>query len=152
MASLGSFPETALPDVEGHVAPLAPAWGDGRALVLLGHRDCKTTRQTLPYLDRIHRRGGRVLAVLQDDAATARALARELDLALPMRLEGDPYPLAAALGIWTVPTLILVEPSGAIAEVSEGFQRDDIEAFAARLGLEPPLFVPADNAPAQRPG
>lgn len=147
-----SFPKTALADVEGNVAPLAPAWALGRALVVLGHRDCKTTRQTLPYVDRIHRRGGRVLAVLQDDAATARALAAELDLALPVRLERDPYPLAAALQIETVPTLILVEPSGAIAGVSEGFSRDDIESFAARLGLEPPLFVPADKAPAHKPG
>jgi hypothetical protein len=152
MALPASFPEAALPDVEGRVAPLDKAWAHGLALVILGHRDCKTTRQTLPYVDRIHRRGGRVLAVLQDDAETARALTRELELALPLRLEGDPYPLAAALGIGTVPTLILVEPSGAIAGVSEGFGRDDIEAFAARLGLTPPLFVPGDKAPALKPG
>ena len=33
---------------------------DGEALVLIGHRNCKTTRQTLPFLDRIHRRRGAV--------------------------------------------------------------------------------------------
>jgi hypothetical protein len=87
-----SFPEAALPDVEGRVAPLREAWAGGLALVILGHRNCKTTRQTLPYVDRMHRRGARVLAVLQDDAGSARDLARELDLALPMRLEEDPYP------------------------------------------------------------
>jgi hypothetical protein len=147
-----AFPEAALPDVDGRLAPLGRAWAEGPALVILGHRNCKTTRQTLPYVDRMHRRGARVLAVLQDDPETARDLARELDLALPMRLEGDPYPLAAALGIATVPTLMLVDPSGAIVAASEGFARDDIESFAGRLGLEPPLIVPEDGAPARTPG
>lgn len=152
MGLRASFPESALPDLEGRVAPLREAWAGGLALVILGHRSCKTTRQTLPYVDRMHRRGGRVLAVLQDDAGTARELARELDLALPLRLEGEPYPLAAALGIATVPTLMLVEPDGAIVGASEGFTRDDIETFALQLGLAPPLFVPEDQAPPHKPG
>jgi hypothetical protein len=152
MGLTGSFPEAALPDLEGRVAPLREAWAGGPALVILGHRGCRTTRQTLPYVDRMHRRGGRVLAVLQDDAGTAGELARELDLVLPMRLEEDPYPLSAALGIATVPTLMLVEPTGAIVAASEGFARDDIEAFAGRLGLAPPVFVPEDGAPPHRPG
>ena len=130
MGLSASFPETALPDVEGRAAPLGEAWAGGPALVILGHRDCKTTRLALPYVDRMHRRGGRVLAVLQDDATAARELLRELDLALPVRLEADPYPLAAALGIATVPTLMLVGPTGAIIATSEGFARDDLETFA----------------------
>jgi hypothetical protein len=147
-----SFPEAALPDLAGRVASLDTAWAEGPALVILGHRSCKTTRQTLPYLDRMHRRGGQVLAVLQDDPEAARELLAELDLALPVRLEADPYPVATALGITTVPTLMLVEPSGTIVAASEGFRRDDIEAFAGRLGLAPPLFVAEDKAPAQKPG
>lgn len=146
------FPEAALPDLAGSVAPLDTAWAEGPALVILGHRSCKTTRQALPYVDRMHRRGGRVLAVLQDDPETARELLGELDLVLPVRLEADPYALATALGITTVPTLMLVEPSGTIVAASEGFRRDDIEALAGRLGLAPPLFVPEDSAPAQKPG
>jgi hypothetical protein len=147
-----SFPDAALPDVEGRLARVGEAWAEGPALVILGHRSCKTTRQTLPYVDRIHRRGGRVLAVLQDDAATARELLGELGLALPVRLEGDPYPLAAALGIVTVPTLLLVEKTGAIAAASEGFARGDIEMFAGRLGLAAPLFAPEDGTLPPKPG
>ena len=52
----GPFPALALPDLEGTTRSLAEAWAEGDALILIGHRDCKTTRQTLPYLDRIHRR------------------------------------------------------------------------------------------------
>jgi hypothetical protein len=146
------FPEAALPDVAGNVSRLDAAWAEGPALVFLGHRSCKTTRQTLPYVDRIHRRGGRVLAVLQDDPEAARELLGELGLALPVRLEADPYALASALGITTVPTLLMVEKAGTIAATSEGFRRDDIEAFAGKLGVAAPLFVPEDKAPAQKPG
>jgi hypothetical protein len=36
--------------------------------------------------------------------------------------------------------------------VSEAFRRDDLEGFAARLGVAPPFFRPEDRAPALRPG
>jgi hypothetical protein len=152
MALARRFPAASLPDIEGREAPVGAAWAAGPALVVLGHRGCKTTRQTLPYVDRMHRRGARVLALLQDDAGSAAELARELGLLLPVRLESDPYPLAAALGILSVPTLMLVEPGGSIVAVSEGFRRGDLDRFASRLGLAPPLFVPEDQAPAHRPG
>lgn len=151
----GAFPALALPDLEGTARPLAEAWAEGDALILIGHRDCKTTRQTLPYFDRIHRRraaGRQARLVLQDDAATARGLVKDLDLEVPVRLEGDPYPLAAALELVAVPTLFLVGTDGGIARISEGFRRADLEAFAERLGVRGPLFVPEDKAPEFRPG
>jgi hypothetical protein len=155
MPAAGSFPGLALPDLEGVERSLAEAWREGPALLLIGHRDCKTTRQTLPYVDRIHQRrspGTVALAVLQDDPETARGLVASLGLALPVRLDLDPYPLAEALELQAVPTLFLVGPAGAIEGVSEGFVRADIESFAARLGIDGPLFAPEDKAPALRPG
>lgn len=151
----GPFPALALPDLEGIPRPLSEAWADGEALVLIGHRSCKTTRQTLPYLDRIHRRRGSgraVRLVLQDDPETARDLVRDLGLEVPVRLEGDPYPLAAELELVAVPTLFVVGRDGRIAAMSEAFSRKDLEAFAARLGVEGPLFEADDPSPAFRPG
>jgi len=151
----GPFPALALPDLEGTTRSLAEAWAEGDALILIGHRDCKTTRETLPYLDRIHRRrapGREARLVLQDDVETARGLVKDLGLAVPVRLESDPYPLAAALGMVAVPTLFLVGRDGGIARTSEGFWRADLEAFADRLGVTGPLFVPEDEAPEFRPG
>ena len=149
------FPETALPDLEGAARPLADAWAQGPALLILGHRDCKTTRDALPFVDRIHRRKDRAataLLILQDDAKTARELRAEMSLELPVRLETDPYPLFQRLGIETVPTLVLVGPDGRVQKVSEAFRREDLEAFAEALGVAVPLFTPADKAPALRPG
>ena len=149
------FPPHSLPDLEGQERPLAVAWAEGPALIVVGHRDCATTRLTLPFVDRIHARrpaGTSVLAVLQDDAAAARALMADLGLSLPVRLEADPYPLSAELKLRAAPTLLLVSPDGRIARVAEGFSRDELEAFSQALGIAEPLFSPDDTAPPRRPG
>jgi hypothetical protein len=120
----------------------------------VGHRNCKTTRQTLPYVDRIHRRKGKgtVLAVLQDDRETALTLVKEQGLSLPVLLESDPYPLAAALSLEVVPTLFLVNAQGEIETAVQGWSRADVEGFASRLGVTDGLFRPEDQAPAFTPG
>lgn len=149
------FPETTLPDLEGTARPLAEAWANGPALFILGHRDCKTTRDALPFVDRMHRSkraAATALAILQDDADTARELRAEMVLELPVRLDIDPYPLFHRLGIETVPTLVLVGADGVVRNVSEAFRRDDLEAFAEALGVPAPLFNSTDKAPALRPG
>lgn len=134
---------------------LARTWAGGPALILVGHRDCKTTRETLPHVDRIHRRRApeaSVVAVLQDDPGTTSAVAAQLGLALPIVLDRDPYPLARALSLEVVPALYLVERGGAIAALSEGFRRADLERFAARLGVDGGLFGADERVPAFRPG
>ncbi len=151
----GSFPDWTLPDVEGASASLSQAWAAGPALVLVGHRTCKTTRETLPWVERLHRRRGAnatVVAVLQDDPATARELVAAQGLQMPVRLEADPYPLAAALDLTTVPTLFAIDVGGAITAVSEGLRRGDLEAFGRHLGVEGELFTAEDKVPAGKPG
>jgi hypothetical protein len=158
MAPLGppaAFPDVELAGLDGRRAPISEAWARGWALIVVGHSECETTRLALPFIDRIHRRRPptvTAMAVLQDNATDARALVEELALELPVRLEEDPYPLAAQLGLGTVPTLFLVTPQGQIDAVAEAFRRADLEAFAARLQVPPPLFLPGDDAPALRPG
>jgi hypothetical protein len=151
----GAFPDWTLPDVEGVDAALSQAWAAGPALVLIGHRTCKTTRETLPWLDRLHRRRGdnaTVVAVLQDDPATARELIAAQGLQVPVRLEADPYPFAAALALTTVPTLFAIDAGGATVGVSEGLRRADLEAFGRHLGVEGELFTAEDKVPAGKPG
>lgn len=148
-------PDLPLPDLSGVSAPLSEAWAAGSALIVVGHRNCKTTRQTLPYVDRIHRRRGPghgVLVVLQDDAPTARQLVADQELQVPSRLDLAPYALGSALRLEAVPTLLLVGRDGVVQHVSEAFSRTDLEAFAGHLGVEGPLFAADDPSPAYRPG
>jgi hypothetical protein len=151
----GPFPRVMLPDLDDVLRPVEETWADGLALVLIGHRNCKTTRQTIPFVDRIYRRraaGHSALVILEDDVATARTLIADQGLEVPIWLEPDPYPLAAELELVAVPTLFLIDRAGAIVKVTEAFNRADLEEYAARLGNQEPLFTPEDKAPATRPG
>jgi hypothetical protein len=150
-----TLPPVSLRDPDGIIHPLPAAWADGPALVCIGHSECGTTRLALPFVDRIRQRlgaGGSVLAILQDEPAAARDFVQALALSLPVRLDEDPYPVATALRLTTVPTLLLVEADGRVVSYSEGFRRADFESFAARLGVPGSLFAAADQAPALRPG
>jgi hypothetical protein len=149
------FPSLALADLEGGMRALPESWAGGPALILVGHSGCDTTRFTLPYLDRVHRRrgpGAGVTVVLQDGPDDARALRDRLGLAAPILLEAEPYALAKALDLTTVPTLYQVAPDGRIEAAVEAFQRDALEEAARRLGVEGPLFTDGDRAPVSRPG
>lgn len=150
-----SFPAVTLRDLAGQPWPVPLAWSSGPALFVLGHGDCPTSRFTLPFVDRIHRRRGpgtAVAAILQDEPEAARELKAQLDLGLPVLLEPPPYDLAAALGLATVPTVFVVDRDGRIELVVEAFQRDGLERAARRLGVAGSLFAEGDNAPELRPG
>ncbi|HET9317457.1 MAG TPA: hypothetical protein VFQ51_17830, partial [Vicinamibacteria bacterium] len=69
MTTPGTLPPLRLSDPAGHVRALSDAWASGPALVLVGHSGCDTTRFTLPFVDRVHRRRSRggVELVLQDE-------------------------------------------------------------------------------------
>jgi len=148
-----AFPDRVLPDLGGGAQRLSEAWSRGPTLLVLGHADCGTTRLALPYLQRLHARTGTGVAViLQDDPPTARSLAAELGLTLPIRLDLEPFPLSAELALESVPTQHLVGRDGRVLRASQGFNRDDLEAFARELGLAGPLFGADEAGPRHRPG
>jgi hypothetical protein len=123
----------------------------GQTLVIVGHMNCKTTRQTLPFIDRIHKDGGRAVAMLQDSPEDAEAGLAKLGLSLPFFCERNPYSLSAAIGLEVVPTLLFIEADGTVALTSEAFRRPDIEAFAERLGAPRPVIA-NDTMPGFKPG
>ncbi len=145
------LPEIDLMTPEGRVTSSKALYAGGPTLVMIGHKDCKTTRQTLPFIDRIHRDGGRAVALMQDSSAEAAAAFEKLGLTLPFFSETNPFALSTAIGIATVPTLLFVEADGRVALTSEAFRRPDIEAFAKRLGAPKPLIA-NDTMPGFKPG
>jgi hypothetical protein len=148
-----AFPALALTALEGPARDLSQ--GAQPTLVSLGHGDCSTTRLLLPYIDRIHRQrrpGTDVVIVLQDTAADARALVRRLKLSAPILLDDEPFALATALRVTTVPVTLLVAAGGRIERTWPAFRRADVEEIAGLLGVATPVFAPDDPAPALRPG
>ena len=123
----------------------------GPTLVLVGHRSCKTTRQTIPFIDRILKDGGRAVLLMQDRPGDAAEALAKLNATIPFFSESDPYAFSAALGLVTVPTLLFVEANGTVASTSEAFNRAHIEAFAAKLGAPKPV-IENDPMGAFKPG
>lgn len=146
-----AVPLTDLQKPDGSTVSSSALYAGGRTLVIVGHLNCKTTRQTLPFIDRIHKDGGRAMAMLQDSPGDAAAGLAKLGLTLPFFCERDPYALSAAIGLVTVPTLLFIEADGTVTLTSEAFRRPDIEAFAERLGAPKPVIA-NDTMPGFKPG
>lgn len=146
-----ALPPIELQGPDGSAVASSAMHAGGPTLVVVGHMNCKTTRQTLPFIDRIHKDGGRAMAMLQDSPEDAAAGLAKLGLALPFLCERNPYALSTAIGLVTVPTLLFVEADGTVALTSEAFRRPDIEAFAERLGAPKPVIA-NDTMPGFKPG
>lgn len=146
-----ALPSTELQKPDGSAAPASALHAGGPTLVLVGHLNCKTTKQTLPFIDRIHKDGGRAVAMLQDSPEDAAKGLAKLGLSLPFLCERNPYALSAAIGLEVVPTLLFIEADGTVALTSEAFRRPDIEAFAERLGAPKPVIA-NDTMPGFKPG
>ena len=146
-----ALPQTELQGPDGSAVSSKAMHAGGPTLVIVGHLNCKTTRQTLPFIDRIHKDGGRALALLQDSPDIAAAGLAKLGLDLPFFSERNPYAVSTATGLEVVPTLLFIEGDGTVALTSEAFRRPDIEAFAARLGAPKPVIA-NDTMPGFKPG
>jgi hypothetical protein len=146
-----ALPQKELQKADGSTVSSSVLHEGGPTVVIVGHLNCKTTRQTLPFVDRIHKDGGRAVALLQDSPEDAAAGLAKLGLDLPYLCERNPYAFAAEIGLFTVPTLLFVEADGTVSTTSEAFRRPDIEAFARRLGAPKPVLV-NDTMPGFKPG
>jgi hypothetical protein len=155
-------PETVFPIEHlrtGNGRPARPAHRE--TLYAFFHTDCPTSELALPYLERLRNMDGgaglRVVAVSQDAPQEAAALSRRLAVAIETLFDPPPWRASQALGLSSVPALARVAPDGRVEELVVGFQREKLEAFAARsaaLSGRPAasLFPPGENVPAIRPG
>lgn len=146
-----TLPHADVLTARGSIGSSSDLYAGGATLVLIGHKDCKTTRQTLPFIDRIHKDGGRAVALMQDSPADAAGAFVKLGLSLPFFSEASPYALSSGIGVVTVPTLLFIEANGVVSRSSEAFRRADIEAFAERLGAPKPVLE-NDTMPGFKPG
>ena len=138
------------------------ASGAEPALLAFFKNTCPTCMLAFPYLQRLYERleGAplRFWGISQDSAADTRTFGEQYSITFPLIPDGPGYPVSNACGLTSVPTWFLLEPDATINRVGVGFSRADLEALAAefrkrfRIPGVAPLFVPADDAPALRPG
>jgi peroxiredoxin len=122
---------------------------------------CPVCQFTFPFLQRIAERYAgdsvTVIGISQDDAADTKAFHKEYGVTFPTLLDGSGYPVSNAYGLFTVPTIFLIEPDGKVKVSSMGFDKADLEKIAAELSQRrkmaaAPVFRPDETVPASKPG
>jgi peroxiredoxin len=100
---------------------------------------------------------GRVLGIGQDPASDLETFSREYGMSFPSLPDLEPFDVSNAYGIEHVPTVVVVDAEGTVADVVEAWDRAGLNrasASMARLvGVAPaPISDPSDGLPAFRPG
>jgi len=154
-------PAFTLPLLGGSTASVPDRAAKGLTLVVFYKNTCPTCRLAMPLLERLHRQvapaGGRVVAVSQDGMEGAASFARELDLTMPVMVDGPDYPVSRLYDLVAVPTLLLLSPDGIVRRCGVGFSREGLEAMAADLASSagaprPALFRDDESVPDFKPG
>jgi peroxiredoxin len=122
---------------------------------------CPTCKLAFPVFGELERRfrgAADVVAVSQDPMLQATQWLGELGF------DGDVvndsygrYEVSRAYDVQTVPTLVLVGPTGEVDGVAEGWSRDGVNEVARRLGEltgrgGEPVSTPDDGLPPHKPG
>ena len=117
-------------------------------LLVFGHAECPTSRLALerlgPLGPELEAGGVRLVCILQERLETAARLARRHEVEALVLAERPPYAAARAFGVESVPTMFLLDGSGAIAATVVGWSAD-------RLAELLPVAVP-HTEPRWKPG
>jgi hypothetical protein len=142
----------------GSPAPPVVAAPAGPHALVFYKVTCPTCQMAAPAFDRLAAAsGGAVLGIGQDPADRLAAFGREFGASFPSEPDLAPYPVSEAYGIEHVPTLVVVDGDGRVADVVESWDREGANragaALGGLLGREPiPVSDPGDGLPAFRPG
>jgi len=144
--------------VVGSAAPPVEAAPAGPHALVFYKVTCPTCQMAAPAFDRLAAAsGGAVLGIGQDPADRLAAFGREYGTSLRAEPDLPPYPVSDAYGIEHVPTLVVVDGDGRVADIVESWDRDGANRAGATLGAllgREPITVsePGDGLPAFRPG
>jgi peroxiredoxin len=148
-------------DDAGSRATVPRPGAKGLTLVAFFKESCPTCRFTLPFLQTLHRQvaahGGSVVGVSQNDPHETAALREELGLTMPILIDAPDLALSRWFELVSVPTLYLIDESGAIRRGGMGFNKKDLAAMADELAssvnaAKPLLWKPEEQIPESRPG
>ena len=120
------------------------------ALFLFVQADCPTCRLIVPYANALARAGVALTGVSQDGPAETRAFIDEMAVAFPVELDAG-WTRSRALGLVTVPSLVLVDDAGSVLRIEPGFDKQATNELAALCGCGP-VASPFDGLPASKPG
>ena len=119
---------------------------------------CPVCQMAAPKIDALARSyPGRVVGVGQDPPDQLKRFGREFRMDVPAVADLPPYDVSNAYGIETVPTLVVIDGAGAVAEAVVSWDRAGYNRASTRLaellGVEPvTVSDSSDGLPPFRPG
>ncbi len=119
---------------------------------------CPTCQMSAPALDRFERAyPGRMTGVGQDPVGSLDRFSDTYGMTFPSLPDETPYEASDAYGIEHVPTLVVVDGNGRVADVVESWDRDGYNRasriLAELLGADPVVISESsDGLPEFRPG
>jgi peroxiredoxin len=151
-----AVPAFELPDLEGRRIQFVPV-SPGHKLLLFYKNTCPTCQLALPYFDRLcaQARGTWGYAIAQDPAPEAREFGLRYGLSVPQLVDERPHAVSRQCGIMNVPTLLVVDASGACVLWSPAFVKAHFLEALSRVapGAEAAqLFLPHEAVPELKPG
>ena len=133
-------PDFTLLDRDDQPRTLAAALQTGPVLLTFFKVSCPTCQYALPFIGRLQSRleGTPVTlwAVSQDGPEATAAFNEEFEVSLSELFDSEEemYPVSNAYGLTHVPTSFLIDRDGAIAEISVGWDKKDMEQISSRVG------------------
>jgi thiol-disulfide isomerase/thioredoxin len=142
----------------GSLAPPAPGAPDGAHALVFYKVTCPTCQIAAPAIERFERAyPGRISGIGQDPPEEIAEFSRTYAMSFPSTPDLPPYAVSNAYEISHVPTVIVVDADGVVADVVESWDRRGLnrasERLAVLVGGEPhTISEPGDGLPEFRPG
>ena len=143
----------------GTDAPRVPgATQTGSHALLFYKVTCPTCQMAAAPIDGFERAyPGRIVGIGQDPEDALERFSTTYGMTFGSHPDLPPYDASNAYGIEHVPTLVVVDAEGRVADVVESWDRDGLNrasgTLASLLGAEPvTISDPSDGLPAFRPG
>ncbi|MEZ5291910.1 MAG: TlpA disulfide reductase family protein [Vicinamibacterales bacterium] len=112
--------------------------------------DCPTCRLMVPYANALSRAGVALVGVSQDGERETREFVEQMAVTFPVVLDTG-WIRSRALGLQTVPSLVLFDDAGHPVRIEPGFDKTAVNDIAALCGRGP-VATPHDGLPASKPG
>ena len=145
--------------VRGAAAPpVAGSAIDGPHALVFYKVTCPTCRMAAPAFERFASAyPGRTRGVGQDPAKALGSFGAQTGMTFATTPDLAPYPASVAYGIEHVPTLVVIDDEGRVADIVESWDRDGVNrassTLAALVGADPVVISqPDDGLPDFQPG
>ena len=102
------------------------------------------------YANALRRGGVDLVGVSQDGERVTAEFVEQMAVAFPVERDAG-WARSRALGLVTVPSLVLLDASGRPVRIEPGFDKQVVNELAALCGCEP-VASPHDGLPASKPG